>query len=62
MSFLRAGSVGDSERGINNDEDLLIEPDASELRTGRYFGSDVLLPIAILFLELKIFISCSVRI
>jgi hypothetical protein len=40
MSLLGVGSVGNRERGLNNDEDLLISPDASEPRAGRYFKSD----------------------
>jgi len=37
MSFIGFRSVRDGGRGLNNDDDLLISPDASELRTGGYF-------------------------
>jgi hypothetical protein len=35
MSFLR---VRDGDRGINNDDDLLISPGVSEPREGRYLA------------------------
>jgi hypothetical protein len=35
MSFVGVVSEGDREREVNNDEDLLISPDASDLRAGR---------------------------